>query len=286
MAKLLIIYSGGTSKSDGVYNALINSGHDVSRINDAHTSLTVEYGTTFDIVFANNQSRNIDITKAIFDAGTPVVAGMFDSPATNITSAAVTLGMINKETKLNGQRPIGIPYVNDVLINSTAYTEYNFFGTSTYISNVLTDDGFAPGAYVISNRALNQTYNNQITGLVCRKGALNTFGKPFPADGAFLGMYFSYSPTPEGLSYLNDVIDWILEGKTVKVNVKAKDGMPLSRPVKLFRKDNNTLVYGVQSDSNGIAELRLRKNTEYYAIAFDEPTGTKNAEIVDQIIFG
>lgn len=271
MKNILIVTYENIQLISAMEKILLEEGHVVTVIKDQSNDFNLNYIQSFDILFSLRQSSKKEITKAALDAGIPVIVGTSYG-----SSTAGICGMFSgKEYQTsnynfcytinsNGLAPLGkfLPYNNS---NYVCYFDQKSIAT---------------GGTILCQYS---STNNGITVAIYEKSTANTLGETFAARCAFLGCSHGYGYSPQGKRLIKNILNYVSgEINIMKGITKLEDNTLVSREVVVHDRKTGEIMFRTQSDSNGIFSGYINKG-DYYAIAFDEEEGTKNAVVIDRI---
>ena len=268
--------------------------HQVIFCDTTSSDYNENYLSTFDLIIDHKNSNETKMGNPIknsFDKGTPVLAGSPKYTGSASGSAVNSLGI--SKNIISGYYDMYRILNNTDVISGNYQDDFSVYKTEDGSGSVfcmfhgdnLTIENMTP--ILIRNFFASCTYPQKLT-VVCatfRKGDLNLYGEPFAADCAFLGFPFDVQLTNEGMNIFNDVIFWLLNKTYIPAKVKDQDGsLLLSHDVHLHSRKNGDLIAKYKSDEHGEVVFRIRHKFDYYAVAFYDDSGVKNAIAIDTIL--
>ncbi len=279
MAKI-VICSEELIRVQSMIDAL-NPYHDITFCIASSTDYNEQYLSTFDLIMDYRNGTEYTTSFCIKNCskkGIPVIAG----GTRNSTGSIMSLGMAKKPMYYSSGNLNRIINVSDVLTcDKKIETGAIINSGDTFM--IREDLKIEYGIEILSvNQMVNGVYD--INTAIFRQGSLNVNGEVFGSDCAFIGFPFSRPLTEEAIQIVNDIISWLVNRKDVVAQVKDEEGNLLSHcEIQLCLRKTGEVMMTYTTDENGQVSLRIRPNHEYYAVAFDQATGNKNAAIIDNI---
>lgn len=274
MKKALII---SNTNADIIAEVLTASGFfSVDTILDNDSNLTLNLIKQYDLFVSVNQSNNKTLCNEALQAGIPGVMG----PARSGESVAyVCQLMLTTENAAGNYSPI---YSIDESGIAPMPGPFTPFVNTKYIGyfrrvNMLPDVNVLCTLYNNDN-----TYG---TVMLFDKNIPLVNGSTLPARAAVVGPLYNSAYTADGALLLVNCALWAASAQaTVEGKVKAHDGTPLSRRVRFHYKTTGLRVFDVMSDANNEGKFSgYAPPGQYYGIAFDEESESKNAVVYDNI---
>lgn len=271
MKNILIVTFDDIQLIPAMEKVLLEEGHIVTVIKDQSNDLNLNYMQSFDIVMSLRQRFNKEIIKVALDAGIPVIVGTsYDASTAKICGMFSVNENINSSYNLcytlnpNGLAPLG---------EFSPYTSPNYL--AFHQKKSIAADGNIICQY--------DSIDNRVTVATFEKSTANTLGGTFAARCAYIGCSHGYGYSAQGKRLIKSILNYVSgEINVMKGITKLEDNTLVSREVFVHDRKTGEIMFRTQSDSNGIFSGYINKG-DYYAIAFDEEEGTKNAVVIDRI---
>lgn len=271
MKNILIVTLEDIQLIPAMEKILLEEGHIVTVIKDQSNDFNLNYIQSFDILISLRQRFNKEITKAALDAGIPLIVGTsYDSSTARICGMFSEDGNTNSNYNIcytsnsNGLAPLG---------EFSPYTAPNYLSFHQKKS-------IAAGGTILCQYS---STHDDVTVATFEKSTANTLGETFAARCAFLGCSHGYDYSPQGKKLIKNILNYVSgEINVMKGITKLEDNTLVSREVFVHDRKTGEIMFRTQSDSNGKFSGYINKG-DYYAIAFDEEEGTRNAVVIDRI---
>lgn len=271
MKNILIVTYENTQLISAMEKILLEEGHVVTVIKDQSNDFNLNYIQSFDILFSLRQRTKKEITKAALDAGIPVIVGTSYG-----SSTAGICGMFSVNENINSHYNLCYTLNPNGL---APFGEFSPYTESNYII-FFQKNSIAAGGTILCQYS---SIKDDVIVATFEKSTANTLGETFAARCAFLGCSHGNNYSVQGKRLIRNILNYVLgEVNVIKGITKLEDNTLVSREVFVHDRKTGEIMFRTQSDSNGIFSGYINKG-DYYAIAFDEEEGTKNAVVIDRI---